>query len=75
MNKPEYTAYPHENEFLLPEGANVLINSVTEEYSNKYNRNFTVVKMSLLNDWGWDVEQSIVKKAPTPAPSVLDDLQ
>lgn len=52
LNKPCFTAYPEENEFLLLDGADCLIKDTREEYSNTWQRYYTVIEMEQINDWG-----------------------
>jgi len=55
LNKPEYTAYPEENEFLLLDGADVIIEGLDYLESEKYNgTKYLSIKMKQINDWKED---------------------
>lgn len=51
LNRPQFTAYPEENEFLLLDGADCIIKDTREEFSNAYNTYYTVIEMEQINDW------------------------
>ena len=51
LNRPCYTAYPEENEFLLMDGADIIIKEVREEYVPQWNRQLTIVSAEQINDW------------------------
>jgi len=46
LNRPEYTAYPAANEFLLLDGADTVVEEVVELQHPKYdNTKYTKIKM------------------------------
>ena len=62
LNKPEYTAYPEENEFLLLDGADVIIQGLDYLKSEKYNgTKYLRIKMSQINNWKEDQVTPTIK--------------
>ena len=53
LNTPEYTAYPEEDEFLLPDGADAVIKEV-ETKVDAQGLEIVKIKVSVLNDWIWE---------------------
>lgn len=52
LNRPEYTAYPEENEFLLMDGADMIIDDVQIlESENDVDGQYVVIKLRYINDW------------------------
>ena len=66
MNKPQYTAYPHENEFLILDGADYIVEevqleNVPDDLRKKYNvpeniKKYYIIRMTQVNDWDVDEE-------------------
>lgn len=51
LNKPCYTAYPEENEFLLMDGADCILKDIKEEFVPAWNKQATVIEVEQINDW------------------------
>ena len=51
LNRPCYTAYPEENEFLLLDGADCIVKDIKEEFVPQWSKQCTVVELEQVNDW------------------------
>lgn len=52
MNRPEYTAYPEEKEFLITDGADYIIKSVeTKVHQGFGGREYVHIVMDQINTW------------------------
>lgn len=67
MNKPEYSAYPEEKEFLIMDGADYIVEDVTEmtvnheiqKEAHKDLDKYFVITMSQINNWEDDDHQFV----------------
>ena len=51
LNKPQFTAYPEENEFLLLDGADCILKDIKDEFVPGWNKQAVVIEMEQINDW------------------------
>ena len=52
MNRPEYTAYPEEKEFLITDGADYIIKSVEKKIHEKFEgKEYVHIVMDQINTW------------------------